>query len=421
MARRVLVGKLQVAPAADTVMSREHALRELISTETVRLCEEAYGEDLTAIILTGSLARDEATFVQEGANWRVLGDAEFLLPFQSRADVPSAASVHDVSESIQRALASHGVTCKITLGPVGPDYLRKIEPSIFGYELKACGRVIWGNEGILSLIPQLSIRDIPLEDAWRMLANRMVELLEAVIGAADPSKPMTKELHYRTVKLYLDMATSLLLFSDEYAPTYRQRAAKLSSLDELAGSDGFTRFALREFSDHVANCTRWKLDPVQKNLPATWELLSAAIRHAEGLWRFELARVTGLSPRTNRLDLEDRWMQLQPAPERLKGFLYVLRQREWSKSLKDWPRWLSLAFRGSPRYWVYKAASEIFFRLPKLLQSDGVDLETDVSCEELSWWLPVREAPLTGSLSGWQRAASAVAWNYHVFLEKTRA
>src|SRR5690242_4138408 len=56
-------------------------LSAIIGEETVRLCLEKC-EKLGAIILTGSLARGEATFVQEKTGWRVLGDADFFLVYR---------------------------------------------------------------------------------------------------------------------------------------------------------------------------------------------------------------------------------------------------------------------------------------------------------------------------------------------------
>ena len=53
------------------------ALRATIGTETARLCAERYGVHLRAVVLTGSLARDEATWRTDGIKWSALGDAEF--------------------------------------------------------------------------------------------------------------------------------------------------------------------------------------------------------------------------------------------------------------------------------------------------------------------------------------------------------
>ena len=422
MTRRVLVEKLPVAPAADDVMSLspEHALREHISTETVRRCTEAYGEALTAIILTGSLARDEATFVREGSKWQVLGDAEFLLVFQSRAKLPAAASVREVSESIQDALAAQDLTCKTTLGTVGPDYLRKMEPSIFGYELKVCGRVVWGRQDVLSLIPPFSPNDIPLEDAWQMLCNRMIELLEVVLES-NPCEPPSAELHYRTAKLYLDMATSFLVFVERYVPTYRGRAAKLSTFAEAAADFESAPIPLREFSRYVTACTHWKLGSAEAGPPQTWDFWRLAVSHAERLWRWETACLTDVPPDSELSHLWQRRMSLQPAIQRLRGWFYLVREGGWRRSRSRWTSWFRRAWTASPRYWTYSAATQIVFLLPDLVSQDGAKELQNGESLDFEAWLPYARRKTEQSSPSWKPLAADIVRHYQDFLVGTRS
>jgi hypothetical protein len=186
--------------------SRSEVLRSAICNETVRLCLEHSSHGLRALVLTGSLARNEATFEGGEGRWSFWGDAEFLLVCDSTGSLPPAARLAELRTRIEEALARFGIACRIGLRAVRLTYLGNLQPHLFAYELRACGRVLWGDPHILSLIPAFSPRDLSLEDAWRLLCNRMVEHLEVMEELADASAPQSGRVHYRTVKLYLDFA-----------------------------------------------------------------------------------------------------------------------------------------------------------------------------------------------------------------------
>ena len=412
---------------------KPHRLRELkaaFCTETARQCIEQYKDCLLAIVLTGSLARDEATFIEERERWSLLGDAEFILIFNEHASLPSSADLDPLCRRIRERLLQHNIQGNISLGDVCPTYLRKLKPHIFAYELRVCGQVIWGEPQILSLIPAFSASDIPLEDAWRLLCNRMIEQLEVVEDLADYPVILPPRVHYRTIKLYLDMATSYLLFAGAYAPTYRGRAERLRVLADNAVPDDRVPFPLQRFAERVTGCTLEKLlRPDQGGLALIsregepgvllWEEAAA---YARQLWRWELVRLTGARPQLSDLELLKRWMRLQPVSERLRGWLYVLRKRGWHRSWRHWTRWGGQAWRASPRYQVYAAASEVFFQLPYLVGAADQSPELDFRWEKLQRWLPVlQKGKVHDERLVWRQLASDTVWNYHEFLAETRA
>src|SRR5207244_1226919 len=150
------------------------------------------------------------TFVPEGEYWNLLGDGEFLLIFHARAGLPPAADLSRLCRGIEEELQRQRIRCHLSLSAAHATYLQRLKPHIFAYELRACGQVIWGEPDILSLIPSFSPADIPAEDGWRLLCNRIIEELEVVGDLAEGQEHLSRELYYCTVKLYLDMATSLL-------------------------------------------------------------------------------------------------------------------------------------------------------------------------------------------------------------------
>jgi hypothetical protein len=384
------------------------------------------------VVLTGSVARDEASFLEEQGRWRLLGDAEFVLVIENAHRPPNRTSLAQTAQQVEARLEERGISGAIEFSSVNRTYLRTLKPHLYGYELRSSGQVVWGNPHILSLIPQFSPLHIPLEDAWRLLCNRMVEQVQVAGQIADASSPLPLPVCYRTIKLYLDMATSLLLFLGIYASTYGERCVHLKSLAKNSGGLGQFPFPLAEFSKLVEACTEWKLSPRETTPCDDRNAWIEAVNYARLLWRWELDRLTGAPSHASGREALFHWMQLQPLPKRLRGWAYVLRACGWHRSWRHWPHWIRLGWRASPRYWVYAATSELFFKRGDLLalaqepRSDGVDIH------ELRSWLPLLEGSGQSGVrskgdatcfpqGGWQRLAAEIAWNYHKFLEGTRA
>jgi len=400
------------------------ALREIICRDTTTWSVKQFGNKLRAIVLTGSLARDEATFQRIDDKWSARGDAEFFLVVHEGVPLPSDATVLELAKEIEARLRILKIHCHLSLAASHEAYFRKLKPHILAYELMIHGRTIWGDEKILSLIPRFSTSDIPLEDGWRLLCNRMIEFIEAAAETADDVAIVSQKVHYQTIKLLLDMTTSYLLFAGTYATTYRDRADRLKDLSQTAPGDA--PFPLKKFAKLITDCTRLKLgeaeqvDDFVSEEPADLWLL--AVEYAVQLWRWELGILTGQKrSTTGDAELMKYWMTCQPPTEKIRGWLYVLRKQGWHRSCEEWPRWSRCGLRASPRYWVYAAASELFFRLPLLLQPND-QRRLDLDWDGLRRLLPITtNGDSDNSQSNWHHLASDIAWNYHEFLEGTRA
>jgi hypothetical protein len=347
----------------------------------------------------------------------LLGDADFLLVFRQNAD---ADGLDQLAKEIECALETVGITVHIGLGAVVPGYFPSLPSSTFTYELKDCGRVVWGDDHILDSIPTCLPAKLPREDAWRTLNNRMIELLgcfDEQTTRSDPpetsaytarqtlGKPLgpgnwkpetgnslSPALHYAAVKLYLDMATSWLVFAGYYAPTYRERERKVRQLALDPTSDA--PFALEAFAARVSEATAFKLHPSGTEdtyADASWDFLESALHHALQLWQWEASKLVEKFPvssfqfparkrvhtphrklRTGSLALETgnwkpetvvaRVAERQRLGERLRGWASLLR-RTGISSWRNWPRWAKLARQATPRYLVYGVAAELVWHL----------------------------------------------------------
>lgn len=369
--------------------------------DTIReVCSrEVHG--LRSILLTGSMARHETSFRNENGTWYCDGDAECLLVIDAAKTTPTDQRIAGIAEQIFRQLGSAAIRCPVSLSPVTTKYFRKMQPHIFGYELRRCGEVIWGDRAILGLIPKFEASDIPKEDAWRMLANRLIELLECAASDLQAQEPLSRALEYRTAKLYLDMASSYLLFLNKFEAGYRRRTEILEHVAAAPPEHPFD--SLPGFVEQVRAATRYKLEGEARSGESTSRVLTA-IAHAKALWIWELKRLAG-SP---------DGMPKQSAPQRFRGWAFVARKCGWQRAMRYGPRWLVRKSLLSPRYSIYRAATEVAFGLEGWLLAQ----KEDTQFTHVKHLLPVLGQE---EHSTWRQMSAEIGWNYHQFLETTRA
>jgi hypothetical protein len=183
-----------------------------------------------AAILTGSAARDEATFLYNPSGTLWLSDIEMVVVIPDSASLAdSARELRLLSARLEQDLKEHGTSVAVDLQPASEGALRAFQRNLFGYEFRVHGKQLFGDRDYLKDLPALSAREIPMEDAWRLLSNRMVEWLD--FGSKEPlfSAP---EQFYRLTKQYLDLITSLSLIAGRYSDRYETRAAVLTDLQD---------------------------------------------------------------------------------------------------------------------------------------------------------------------------------------------
>ncbi len=417
-------GGLFGSPPQELCLAKAAICEEVVTSVRAR-----FPGQVQSIILTGSLARLEATCVASQGASEIIGDAEFLLVFATRAGLPDCLQINSVRESIEAGLRRKAVHCHVSLGAVHPRYFPRLRPSVFTYELKSCGEVVWGDPGVLSQIPPFSPARIPREDGWRTLCNRLIEQLEAVEQAiADPSA--CAALRYRTVKLYLDMTTSLLVFLGVYEPSYLGRAQRLSSLVEDEPSAERLPFVLRPFAAKVAACTAFKLFgtvdcdllPDRDDLTGVLRFWKESVGYARQLWRWELTQLVGVWEPFSDNVLMKKWMREQAVPDRIRGWLHVARKCGWRQGRKHWLRWARMGWHGSPRYCLYEAASQTCFRLPEVVGRAVGRSNLSFAWPSLHARIPLCE-PLESNGQGttWQKLVQVLVANYKDFLTDTRS
>ena len=386
-----------------------------------RWCTQSLGDQLSALILTGSLARNEATWLRTSQGLTFLSDAEFIALLKTRNDVPSADLVTLICSGAEEELRNQGVVCKLSMGAVDESFLLNLGDTIFGHELVSCGEVLHGDHDILQRRMQAGAPQVSEEDAWRLLANRTVELLEIAPEMADGRESLSEAAQYRLTKLFCDMATSLLVFKREFVPGYQSRSEKLAS---LSARDLLLDLPLDVawFVDMVQRCTDYKIlhswdGPSPFAAPGSVQQAVAALR---SLWSWELAQMEGIAVAPPE-SLLRRHMQGQGLKERLRGWAFAARRRGVLDTMRHSLRWLRLLRSASPRYCVYAAALETVSSIEFLRREPaavGVAEEAPKTANARKW-LPLPTPPEQPGRD--QTVAEAVLWNYQEFLVETRA
>lgn len=185
------------------------------------------------VILTGSLARGEASVVLCADGYESLSDMEFLVTLKNPPrSLSPGGELADIEAEVNRAVREKGFCCHVEFTYALHRYFSEAKPSIFSHELRSCGKVVAGSDEPISLMRTYSPEQIPRIDAFNMICNRVIEQLESLkqISLFHDDRTM-RIFRYAIVKFYIDMATSILVFVGQYVPGYQQRRDAIRVLD----------------------------------------------------------------------------------------------------------------------------------------------------------------------------------------------
>jgi predicted nucleotidyltransferase len=374
----------------------------------VRVLRERLGQRLVGVVLTGSFARGEGTVVPVERHLRVLGDIEFLVILPRGRDYRALRpTLAGWGRQVSQALGEQRVRVDVEFGPAEEAYLRRrARPSIFVYDLRRHGRVVWGPPDLLTRIPPFGTGDIPREDALHLVFNRAIEQLDAWDRVGTLSGEALLDVAYQRLKLRLDLAGSALAFAGRHVSTYAERPRAFAAL--LADTPALAMLLPASFTDELEHAARAKLTPTLDDVlpdaapagPRAW--VRAEIRRAvpavAAVLRWELGQLLGGdAPLPSLLE---RWVRAQP---------WRRRARPWAKlALHPMPspvplsvrRAARLAAHSTPRALTYAAGATAYLAL----SDDG---PASGAAERL---LPLAGMPPTSAAD--ERAAITTFWRW---------
>ena len=379
-------------------MSHSGAIRTTADVESL-ICASAansaqayFPSQLTALVVTGSTARGESSIREKSGEIFVLGDLELVVI------TPDGSAIEGLKEAVAKELSSQRIACDVSIMFCSKEQLLQLPPSVFTFELRECGKVLIGDIATLSAMPRVEPSALPLEDAWRMLGNRAVELLETLTSSG--SGGANDQIGYRVAKLYLDVCTSLLIFAGGYEPSYAARTVKLCA--NLASLSSRVQADLSNFAVRTRRALEAKLSGNAVEEFSSPESIGMAIQFLLLINRWELQQMAGSATTL------DAYISSRDLQARVRGWAAVTRRVDPKDAAINAYRWSLLVRRGSPRHLIYKVAFELL--------NNRASQSTD-GLHDLNQLLPL---PASGQRS-WNSVAQATAANYHRFVEVTRS
>jgi hypothetical protein len=178
------------------------------------------GPSLAALLLCGGYGRGEGGAVErDGA----------LVPYN---DYDLVAVVDGAARPLRGELLTlaHALTrevgLEVELWPVSRKELNPAPKTLFWLDVALGGvRVLHGDARVLGAVRQLAPRDVPLEEAGRLLANRAVGLALSRLEGFDDRDAGARHLH----KAALAVGDATLLAAGRYAGSIRERASLLGT------------------------------------------------------------------------------------------------------------------------------------------------------------------------------------------------
>ena len=202
------------------------------------------GKALRALLLVGGYARGEGSVVERDGGLGAYNDYDLIAIVGG-----TPQRFHAPLRALSREWTPR-VGVDVDLWPLPESDMPTVPATLFWLDVSLGGaEVLSGAPGCARQLRNLAPRQVPLEEAGRLLTNRAVGLALSNLEAVDRDLRRARHGH----KMALAMGDALLLASDHYAPTLRQRLEALRALrgspsidaDLVAAYEDATRFRAR--------------------------------------------------------------------------------------------------------------------------------------------------------------------------------
>jgi hypothetical protein len=138
-------------------------------------------KNIISVILTGSVARNQATYRYVKGKLALESDLDLVVVVKYVAIIKSFILIKCLSKKVTSDLVKRGlIVSHVSFSVTTEKALLHSGPSIFYQDLSVNGKVIFGKD-IRSSFRSYKINKIPIQDLYRLLFNRMVESLEALV------------------------------------------------------------------------------------------------------------------------------------------------------------------------------------------------------------------------------------------------
>ncbi|HIC88642.1 MAG TPA: hypothetical protein EYP04_04485 [Anaerolineae bacterium] len=270
---------------------------------------------LVALLLLGSAARDELSFLEySNGTVELFSDYEFMTVTSAQLSQAQRQTLGTQLEALERKIANPNPLFHIDVIYRERQRLATMPPIIFTFELKQNARVLYG-EDLRSEIPDVTLENLDFRNTNEILYKRLWAILlylpkRFILGKM--SEAERRVAGYVLCRNALDLTTVLLPHEGILLPTYRQRVERLASAyPALSLTDRFGPELPRFLEDCLAQ--RLSLDFAAIDLSA-W--------YARTIRYLELA-LSYVSPKDRPID------QTLPTHSRVVFNEWPISQGEW--------------------------------------------------------------------------------------------
>jgi len=371
-------------------------LKECVREASRVLLDKAGSENLEALVLTGTLARGEASaLIREDGTLFSWSDIEMLAVYRhGKMAGAGAGPLSQAAEELETSFRRRGFTIPIDFCPNLRKHFRRLRARIFTIELGTHGKVLWGDPSILDCVPFFPPEKLSRWDAISMLFNRMIEHLDMRRTISTASHDELIQIQYWNNKIVLDSATSLLAFNGWFKPSYAERgdvfAESFEKLDDLSDR-------LPDLPDQVRRLTDSKLDPSDEGLwgakvpedPASevrrqW---SESARILREVWLWQSNRFLGGKAADDVFAVVSKYLKNDMIGIKVKSWIQLLLGREGRRRVSPW-RALSLLSLARPNVLIYVAGAMMYFAMSEVKTRERAE-KLEHAADAANRFLPV--------------------------------
>jgi len=365
---------------------------------------------LDAIILIGSPSRGEATVGETSQGLKIYSDLDFYL-------VPKNGYEGHLLRAVPRVkqLLSLDPTIDVTLNVQTRKDLSNFGPTINTVDLISSGKVIWGDEEILSTVPNYSSHEIVKDDAIKLILNRIIEQLISFEKRKQDRKPNL----YSSAKMFIDLSASILAFIGEYHSSYREKERRLKRC--------FPTFKnlpsiIPDFIQKVEFWTQFKLDPSKAVKETVYSPFPGAdrnnlymavwldsIQYARAILLWEIQQLLKPSPYPDTIQLLMSYFTNEPTLLKIKTWLKTIMRRQIKVTQLPFSKLHKIITKGSPRHLMYFSGALLFFCAPVMIQPSAAAQEEAMKYFKLSRdYLPIRHQTNNDRFTAWLQVCEKV-------------
>lgn len=214
--------------------------------------------DVAAIYLIGSAARGELSARPTPAGLELFSDLEFFVVAEKTLPAAVRQPVFARLAEIERNVANPNPLFHLDVGLREKYRLPRMLPTIFTFELKQNGKLLWGTD-TRSRLPEITLHTLDYRDANEILYKRLWALLLHLPKrcTAELTPAEKRVAGYIFCRNALDIPTVLLPQAGILLPTYRQRVEKLAEIYPILP---FAPLFGPEFPTFLQTCLQRRLD-----------------------------------------------------------------------------------------------------------------------------------------------------------------